>query len=392
MTFDDHSFYQTSFSLDSSGGSSVGRRLTDDSGGIEIHGTDRWKLWGILTAFSLVLVAIPVFISFRSEETNILLLSVIPASWVFVLFLFMPKSHSFYITRQGIENIRTGEIVLFDGIQRLLMNEYGQVPRFGKLKHGKICLATDVNEIMIPPNIEKDIVDLFTRIHDSVPKTGTPVVDRGLAQYAQESKELFGADKVFEFSGGRKTMPGNTGIKAVFFLGIASVLSGLVPVLRDPDNELYAGFGGMSIGFGFIAAFFAGLLLLAEWLKRFNSFQTELVISPRGMALRYGELHGALRWDEIKNILFRGVKVIATRPQLNTLWVEVEGATFILADFFDRPLSVIAEHLYRNWRPVRRGPGSSIGARPVEPPPVKRQDPPPVEQNFAEQRNEFPVD
>ena len=76
-----------------------------------------------------------------------------------------------------------------------------------------------------------------------------------------------------------------------------------------------------------------------------------IVISPLGLAMEQGPLNGHLTWQQIRKVSAqvpnKGITVTRVAPGIA---VEVEGATFVITDSYDRPLSEIHERIVKYWR------------------------------------------
>lgn len=351
MSFEDHFPRQDSRLFDFPEESSAYRSPEDDSEGVEIHSQGAWAAWGVGILFVLLLAILPGLEYLRSATPSVLLLSLIPFSWFLVLLFFFPKDRSFFMTEKGIRDTASGKVVLFENVRQLMMGGRNQVPELGKLQRGNIFLADGNEELLIPRSGIENIVDLFTRIHRTVPITGRGVEAAPLARYAGEMKELFGTDKVFEYSSGRKANPIAAGTKALFCWAIATFLSGIPVVAWSGGNNLSEGMGITALFVGGITFVIAGIAMAAHRTRRWTIFRSEIVISPKGIALDHGPLRGVLRWDEIKHIGFLGIPTKGTRPGRNILAINVAGATILVPDVFERPLSTVVERLLRYWRP-----------------------------------------
>ena len=85
---------------------------------------------------------------------------------------------------------------------------------------------------------------------------------------------------------------------------------------------------------------------------RTRSSGAALVISPLGLAMEQGPLNGHLTWQQIRKVSVQvpGKGITVTRTVTPGIAVEVEGATFVITDSYDRPLSEIHERIVKYWR------------------------------------------
>jgi hypothetical protein len=72
-----------------------------------------------------------------------------------------------------------------------------------------------------------------------------------------------------------------------------------------------------------------------------------------GLALIQGDLRGELRWDELRDIRFRpgggSISSVSGEGNLRGIHLIVEGATIVIVDLYDRPLSLIYQQLRGYW-------------------------------------------
>jgi hypothetical protein len=78
-----------------------------------------------------------------------------------------------------------------------------------------------------------------------------------------------------------------------------------------------------------------------------------LVIAPLGLAVQQGAMTGHLTWQEIRNVSVRtGRAKVAwsAASAVPGIVLEVEGASIVLTDSYDRPLAEIHDRILRYWR------------------------------------------
>lgn len=159
-----------------------------------------------------------------------------------------------------------------------------------------------------------------------------------LRVYATQAITDFGAENVYTFlsfkrqtpDGCRPLVPGLTSL----ILSIAIACVGVA--LSDQ------GVGGI----GFFLIFFTGFWLVIQLLLRNARHVTYtagsgLIVSPRGFAMHLGAIKGKLRWDEVLGLKSTGTIQLFNVRRVDGLQVQVEGATIVVPDIFDRPLPSI---------------------------------------------------
>lgn len=172
-----------------------------------------------------------------------------------------------------------------------------------------------------------------------------------MATYQEEQEESFGADRVFCYGGRRGPFRHDAPRWSAAGKGllITAAAWAVLAFVRP-------GAGGWSIAAG-LALVIGGLCLLAAWrgsgggVDPAKTSGAALVISPLGLAMEQGPLNGHLTWQQIRKVTVqvpgKGITVARTEPGIA---VEVEGATFVITDTYDRPLSEIHERIVKYWR------------------------------------------
>jgi len=178
-----------------------------------------------------------------------------------------------------------------------------------------------------------------------------PALPAAMASYQQEQEESFGADRVFSYGGRRGPFRHDASQWSAAGKGllITAALWAVLAVVRPGAAGWYVGAG--------LAAFIGALCLVAAWRGSGRGVDPEkttgaaLVISPLGLAMEQGPLNGHLTWQQIRKVTVqvpgKGITVTRTEPGIA---VEVEGATFVITDTYDRPLPEIHERIVKYWR------------------------------------------
>jgi hypothetical protein len=184
------------------------------------------------------------------------------------------------------------------------------------------------------------------QLAESAPRDLPPA----LATYRGEQEQSFGADRVFCFAGRRgpfrhdapRWRAVGTGMLITAFLWAALAFR--------PDA------GGWFVG-AIMAAIIGALCLFAAWRGAGGGIDPDktsgaaIVISPLGLAMEQGPLNGHLTWQQIRKVSVqvpgKGITMTHTPPGIA---VEVEGATIVITDSYDRALSEVHERIVKYWR------------------------------------------
>ena len=177
-----------------------------------------------------------------------------------------------------------------------------------------------------------------------------------LRAFVADQIQLFGAEKVFvyrarSFEPQQPRSPKVGYAMAVVCSAAAWCIIGIVL------EEKKLGEGGVWAGFGcmisFLGLLFAFLLSRANTLRRPAHWREScVVVSPGGIAMMQGTLRGKMRWDELRSIDYPA----KPRFGLSThggarsgIGLLTDGAYFIIADLYDRPLAEIRRTLSDYW-------------------------------------------
>ena len=118
---------------------------------------------------------------------------------------------------------------------------------------------------------------------------------------------------------------------------------------------------GAIIGIGAMLILVSLPLMLLVWISSRSSRQpfkdwenSSVVIGPAGIGLHQGDLTGELTWEEITSVKLgrssQSFQLTSSRNAIRGLRLDVTGASFIVADIYDRPLWVLEDVIQRYWR------------------------------------------
>jgi hypothetical protein len=189
----------------------------------------------------------------------------------------------------------------------------------------------------------------FLRGH--LPESPPRALPEAMATYQREQEQSFGADRVFCYGGRRGPFRHDAARWSAAGKGllITAAAWGVLAFVRP-------GAGGWYVAAG-LALVIGGLCLVAasrgsgHGVPPTTTSGAALVISPLGLAMEQGPLNGHLTWEQIRNVSVQvpGKRIMVTHA-VPGIAVEVEGATIVITDSYDRPLSEIHERIVKYWR------------------------------------------
>jgi hypothetical protein len=182
-----------------------------------------------------------------------------------------------------------------------------------------------------------------------------PTLPSALEAYRVEQEGSFGPEKVWCYAGrGGKDRPHARNLRAIGAgLLVTAAVWAVIPLRRTDEP-------GWWIAAGAVALVGAAVLIQdVSGQRRETSVPAvarttaALVIAPLGLAVEQGALTGHLTWQEIRKVSVRtgatGVAWSAAQTAPGIV-LEVEGASIVLTDSYDRPLSEIHDRILRYWR------------------------------------------
>ena len=180
-----------------------------------------------------------------------------------------------------------------------------------------------------------------------------PTLPSALEAYRVEQEGSFGPEKVWCYAGrtGGDRSPART-LRAV---GAGLLATGAVwaaiPLRRTEEPGWWVA-AGAATGVGIV------LLIQDAYRQRGTSgpaanTTAALVIAPLGLAVQQGGMTGHLTWQQIRKVSVRSGRATVAFSSAQTapgIVLEVEGASIVLTDSYDRPLSEIHDRIRRYWR------------------------------------------
>jgi len=182
-----------------------------------------------------------------------------------------------------------------------------------------------------------------------------PTLPAALDAYRVEQEGSFGPEKVWCYAGrGGRDRPQARNLRAIGAGLVVTAAAWAVIPLRRTDEP------GWWMASGAIA--FVGAAVLVQDVsgrrretsaRPLSQTTAALVIAPLGLAVEQGAMTGHLTWQEIRNVSVRTGRAGLAWSAAQTLpgiVLEVEGASIVLTDSYDRPLSEIHDRILRYWR------------------------------------------
>ncbi|MGE3808728.1 MAG: hypothetical protein AB7K24_29025 [Gemmataceae bacterium] len=208
--------------------------------------------------------------------------------------------------------------------------------------------------VEVPPRLDVRSDDVYYFLYEQFTSSGSRQVNAQLAGHLAQQEQTFGADRVFSY---RARAHLGTRFKQRRW---RAVLWGWVVVgLTWAGIGVSTGWYGWTIA-GLAVAAICGLVIFIIKLEEKaaskvpNWRQSSLVISPTGLAMIQGDHKGQMHWDELRSVKLGakpGFLDSPGRSMANGLTLVVDGAEFVIADIYDRPLPIIYERIKSYWKP-----------------------------------------
>jgi hypothetical protein len=250
------------------------------------------------------------------------------------------------LTEEGIEVEEEREVIRYTDFEGLAarrpLNPYKKGPR----RYPITVLHKD-GRLLIPArlNVECDdlYIFLFRRFPNSNRQRKVPTL---LADYLRYEERRCGAEHVWVYRARRQFVWGGSP-------GFRRFLAGMVLTCVA---WMIVGFGGEAVEkhmevWGFLGIPFLLIGSLGWLAVRLqgrpqgvrNPQDACLIVCPEGFALVQGDLQGQMRWDELKDVKLQ-------TGYVSGLMLKVAGASFLLADIYDRPLGMIYQQICYYWK------------------------------------------
>jgi hypothetical protein len=205
-------------------------------------------------------------------------------------------------------------------------------------------------------NVPSDQVYLFLFQHlaREEAQKGVREVHSLVQAYFKYQERRHGRERVHVYRARERTYPrSNTGLWLATntLLGTGLIWLLLVILFHDKqwDLPVWGVLGGFLI---FIGAVLAIGALTSQFSRKTKLHGACIVLCPDGLALVQGQLQGQLRWPELKKVKLQRARHFTwtNHPVGPGVLLQVEGASMLIADVYDRPAAVIYQQLCFYWR------------------------------------------
>lgn len=311
--------------------------------------------WGALLCF--LLAAVAAALAPVTGMWGWALFSLMPLLCAAALWLAKPTSFRAEFTNHAMVVEATQTEVFYDAIEGVKGKGRKDNPNLAGPGSYPIQVLHRGGMVEIPAPLDVPSDNVFQFLYSHLTPSGSRAVNARLQPHLDAQIKLFGPEKVFSYAA--RAHPGrrfSLRKPKAFFLGtlLAAIVWGVVGFTM-PHSEAW----GVA---GVVVAILSVFLLLAFFaeskdrsVKIKNWRQASLIIGPKGLALVQGDDIGEMRWDELKaiNPMNKG-QLISSGEQATFqgegIRLEVQGASFIIGDIYDRPLHIIIERMKHYWR------------------------------------------
>jgi hypothetical protein len=208
--------------------------------------------------------------------------------------------------------------------------------------------------LRVPPRLSVPSNEFYEFLQSRISPTGSAEVNPVLGGYLQRQKEAFGSERVFTYRARRYVSAGPNRRAALIFAAMAGAAVSwiaLASALGPRDYEPW-------LIFGILLALVFSFSALALWFSAAgprirNWQQASLVIGPAGLAMVQGDMRGELRWAEVRRMRLRAKAAnfqMDNRSASPGLILDVAGASVVIADIYDRPISLIQDRIAAYWQ------------------------------------------
>lgn len=280
------------------------------------------------------------------------------------LALSRPPQIAGHLDEGGLVLTHPPIAIPYDSIESVTMKGKIQDAN-GTLQSGPISVSHRAGTLLIPPQLNMPINDLYRYLLVQSDTSGSREVPDRLREFYAKEVESFGVDRVWSFRARRNlyNLPGNWRRRACFaFLLLAGLVWIVAAVmLQRPGRDesiVWGVYGGLLVVVGLIGSLVSNPMnrRLAKQIPKWQ--EAAIVIAPSGIGMVQGDIQGQLRWDELRDVrLGRPPRFVLSDTRANMsggLDLIVAGAVIRVCDLYDRPLPVIAKMIRQYWgQPVK---------------------------------------
>ena len=309
----------------------------------------------VLVLFGLGLMALCLS---RQPQEVVIVLTAAPIVLAVIFFLIRQRPMSIQFSESGFQVLGESEVIPYSSIQAVTIRSRS-LRATDKIPYGDVLVVHAGGTVKIARQA-RNIRELYVHFASQLAGSGSRQVNSKLAPYLQQQLEDFEDDLVWSFcarSNPSARLPHRRAWVTLFWLFITCIVLAVVTAAdKQPGGQDSPLWGLALIGITTSVLILVGavILKLIRIQPARNTRGASIVIGPVGIAMSQGPLFGVLSWEEIKGIHHgRTAKSFQPSSSHNAtagLRLDVAGASFYIADVYDRPLWLIHEVAQRLWQ------------------------------------------
>jgi hypothetical protein len=294
---------------------------------------------------------------------HLLILAPAPLLLALGLWFFRPGAFRCTLGEDCLEIEKPACKIPYEEIEGLTMAGRVQNPQSPRLKRGPLILIHRHGVVEIPSSLNVAVEKLFQAIFAKIPFTSSYQLSESLIGHFKNEEAMFGPNRVHAYACrshlGRCPSTRRGRICALLLL-CCGIFWCFIPTIFHQQTKK----GNLEmepwIGLGLMLAILSAFTLLLLYLMQRSQQpgarklkNSEMVISPTGIALIQGDLKGHLRWEELTDVRFlekRKFALTSADQLLGGITLVVPGTEIRIPDVFDRPLPLIHLLIRRYWK------------------------------------------
>jgi hypothetical protein len=278
--------------------------------------------------------------------------SLMPAAVAVTVALTRPKFFAALATPDALEIEFPPQQIPYADIDGLVMRGSRQS------RNAPIEIAHSNGVVVVPARLNVSSAELLSFLQSRISPRGSRDVNPALESYLHRQEDAFGTERVFTYRARPyvPTYPHRRAAIVLLAMALAAVIwSAIAGSVGGPSYEPW-------FVLGIVFAFMFGVFALALWFSdsrpRIKNWERSgLVIGPEGLAMVQGPMCGELRWGELRKVQFRAkpgatsscFSAESQRPMRGVV-LDVGGASILIADLYDRPISMIYDQIIAYWQ------------------------------------------
>jgi hypothetical protein len=289
------------------------------------------------------------FAAAGSANINWAMGAIFPAMLAAVEWFRRPGRRIFVIEPHGVAILDGGETIPYESIREVTVNGVDWCPAASPKIAYPILIHHERGVFKLPPRLSVPADEFRQLLRKKVPVAEARECPAALAAYYAENVAKFGTEKVTLIAG-RRRFHVMSRWYWLFSIALAAIFTGGLwlatgtlgahwfPTSNEADSWGIAGLCALIIGTPF--------WMLAAWSSTVDGKSRQfaksagIVISPAGMAMTQGNLQGAMRWEEVRNVHHV--------PGGSSITLKVPGAKLMILNIYARSLDEIAMLIRRN--------------------------------------------